>query len=107
MKLDVALGERYAAAVLELLAVARIDSAAVGAIGSHGQTVRHIPRAASDGGALTLQVGSAAILAERTGITVVSDFRSRDTAAVRSKRQVTASWQHSMDPVEQCAAHAP
>jgi anhydro-N-acetylmuramic acid kinase len=80
MRLDAALGERYAAAVLELLAEAQTDPRAVAAIGSHGQTVRHIPR---EGGApaLTLQLGSAAILAERTGIAVVSNFRVRDTAA--------------------------
>ena len=81
MALDAALGHRYADAVESLLETAQLDASHVDAIGSHGQTVRHIPRAASDGGALTLQVGSAAILAERTGITVVSDFRSRDTAA--------------------------
>ena len=80
MRLDAALGERYAAAVLELLAEAGVDPRAVAAIGSHGQTVRHLPRAA-DSAALTLQLGSAAILAERTGIAVVSNFRVRDTAA--------------------------
>ena len=81
MRLDAALGERYAAAVLELLAAASVAPAAVSAIGSHGQTVRHVPRAAGAGQALTLQIGSAAVLAERTGIAVVSDFRTRDTAA--------------------------
>lgn len=89
MRLDAALGERYAAAVLELLAEAGVDPADVDAIGCHGQTVRHLPRPGAGGaaaadagaGALTLQLGSAAILAERTGITVVSGFRQRDTAA--------------------------
>jgi anhydro-N-acetylmuramic acid kinase len=80
MRLDAALGERYAAAVFELLAGARTDRDQVDAIGSHGQTVRHIPRQAGDGQALTLQLGSASVLAERTGIIVVSDFRTRDTA---------------------------
>jgi len=81
MRLDAALGERYAAAVLELLAEARVAPSEVDAIGCHGQTVRHLPRAPGGVGALTLQVGSAAVLAERTGISVVSDFRPRDTAA--------------------------
>jgi len=81
MRLDAALGERYAEAVADLLRDASIDAGAVDAIASHGQTVRHVPRAAGGGRALTLQIGSAAILAERTGILVVSDFRSRDTAA--------------------------
>ena len=81
MRLDAALGERYAAAVLELLAEARITPERVDAIGCHGQTVRHLPRGAGGLGALTLQIGSAAVLAERTGIAVVSDFRARDTAA--------------------------
>ena len=81
MRLDAALGERYAAAVLELIAEAGLDLTEVDAIGCHGQTVRHLPRAAGGGGGLTLQLGSAAILAERTGITVVSGFRPRDMAA--------------------------
>ena len=81
MRLDAALGERYAAAVLELLADASVDPRAVSAIGCHGQTVRHLPRTTDGSGGLTLQLGSAAILAERTGITVVSGFRPRDIAA--------------------------
>jgi anhydro-N-acetylmuramic acid kinase len=81
VRLDQALGECYAAAVLELLAGAGCSPRDVDAIGMHGQTVRHVPRAEGAGQALTLQLGSAAVLAERTGIAVVSDFRSRDTAA--------------------------
>lgn len=81
MRLDAELGEAYAEAVRELLRQAQVRPADVAAIGSHGQTVRHLPRAANGGRALTLQVGSASVLAERTGITVVSDFRTRDTAA--------------------------
>ena len=81
MRLDAALGERYAAAVLELLAESGRAPDEVDAIGMHGQTIRHVPRAAGAGQALTFQLGSAAVLAERTGVAVVSDFRSRDTAA--------------------------
>ncbi len=81
MRLDAALGELYAVAVGTLLEEAGVESTAVSAIGSHGQTVRHLPRGANGTRALTLQLGSASTLAERTGITVVSDFRTRDTAA--------------------------
>jgi anhydro-N-acetylmuramic acid kinase len=81
MRLDAALGEQYATCVLELLRGAGVPLADVTAIGSHGQTVRHVPRHAGGGRALTLQLGSAAVLAERTGLPVVSDFRTRDTAA--------------------------
>jgi len=81
LRLDAALGDRYAAAVLELLAQAKRLPSDVDAIGLHGQTVRHVPRAQGEGRALTFQLGSAAALAERTGIIVVSNFRPRDTAA--------------------------
>jgi anhydro-N-acetylmuramic acid kinase len=81
MRLDAALGERFGAAVLELLTMAGVDPRTVDAVGSHGQTVRHLPRAANRGEALTLQLGCPSVLAERTGIAVVSDFRTRDTAA--------------------------
>jgi anhydro-N-acetylmuramic acid kinase len=80
MALDAALGERYAVAVKELLEETGLKASAIDAIGSHGQTVRHLPREAGRS-ARTLQLGSAAVLADRTGIAVVSDFRSRDTAA--------------------------
>jgi len=80
LRLDVALGEYYAAAVLELAATIP-DGGRIEAIGLHGQTVRHVPREDGGGTALTLQLGSAAVLAERTGIPVVSNFRIRDTAA--------------------------
>ena len=80
MRLDVQLAEVYAEAVRTIAEEAGVKVAAIAAIGSHGQTVRHLPRQGSSR-ALTLQLGSAHTLAERTGITVVSDFRKRDTAA--------------------------
>jgi len=70
------LSDLYAGAVRRLLARAGVGARAVAAIGCHGQTVRHRP---SDG--YTLQLVNGARLAERSGITVVCDFRSRDVAA--------------------------
>jgi anhydro-N-acetylmuramic acid kinase len=82
--LDAALGEVYAAATLELLAEAGVAPSEVSAIGLHGQTIHHRgPRdpASGEAGGVTWQIGSAAVLAERTGIRVVHDFRSADVAA--------------------------
>lgn len=66
----------YAASVGDVLAQAALDSAAVRAIGCHGQTVRHRPERG-----YSIQIGNAALLAELAGISVVTDFRSRDVAA--------------------------
>src|SRR4029077_18799246 len=66
----------YATAVGRLLRRCRVSAGAVRAIGCHGQTVRHQPASG-----YTVQLGSPAWLAERTGIAVVADFRNRDIAA--------------------------
>ncbi len=70
------LAAAYAEASLAVAASAGVMPAAVAAIGCHGQTVRHRPERG-----YTLQIGAPALLAERTGIAVVSDFRSADIAA--------------------------
>ncbi len=70
----------YAEVTAALLADAGLTASAVRAIGAHGQTVRHRPQD-FDGTGYTLQLAQPALLAERTGIDVVADFRSRDVAA--------------------------
>jgi anhydro-N-acetylmuramic acid kinase len=70
-RLNFRLGELYARAVLR--AIRRYGP--VELIGCHGQTIYH------EGGAHTLQIGEAAVVAERTGVPVVSNFRARDIAA--------------------------
>jgi len=70
----------YAQAVNELLNKSEIKANQIKAIGCHGQTIRHQPQFNQQIG-YTLQLGNAALLAERTQITVVSDFRTRDIAA--------------------------
>ncbi len=70
------LARLYADASLALLGQAGIPPAAIRACGCHGQTIRHRPDAG-----YTLQIGNPALLAERTGMCVIADFRSRDVAA--------------------------
>jgi anhydro-N-acetylmuramic acid kinase len=77
-ELDAEVGETFAAAALALLADAGVAPAAVVALGSHGQTVRHRP---SNRHPFTLQIGDPNRIAERTGIATVADFRRRDIAA--------------------------
>jgi len=72
----VRLGHWYHAAVTELLAAEGLTPGHIRAIGCHGQTIRHRP---ADG--YSVQLNQPALLAELTGIDVVSDFRSRDIAA--------------------------
>jgi anhydro-N-acetylmuramic acid kinase len=66
----------YARAVEALLRDAGKSASEILAIGCHGQTVRHLPESG-----YTIQLVNGALLAERTGIAVVCDFRSRDVAA--------------------------
>jgi len=79
-RLNYVLGEVFARAALTLLKQAGLPSSEIDAIASHGQTIYHIPPAPRRGGS-TLQIGEAAVIAERTGILTISDFRARDIAA--------------------------
>jgi len=74
------LGEWFAEAALAVCSASGIAPGDVDLIGSHGQTIWHIPRA-GEPRAMSLQMGCASTIAERTGIPVVSDFRTRDQAA--------------------------
>jgi anhydro-N-acetylmuramic acid kinase len=82
--LDVVVGEAFARAALDLLAGAGIDAADVLCIGSHGQTIVHVPDPTDCAGTFaraSFQIGQPAVIAERTGITTVANFRARDLAA--------------------------
>ncbi|NWG38984.1 MAG: anhydro-N-acetylmuramic acid kinase [Hydrogenophilaceae bacterium] len=70
------LARLYAKAVRELTNKTNTPSSLIHAIGCHGQTIRHRPDAG-----YSLQIVNGALLAELTGITTVTDFRSRDIAA--------------------------
>lgn len=83
-RLNALLGELFARAALEVVQRAGMPLDEVALIGSHGQTVAHAPAPVEDTGftlRATLQIGEPAIIAERTGITTVADFRVRDQAA--------------------------
>ena len=77
-QLDVAVAVEFANSVRALLKRAGVPAAAVSAIGSHGQTLRHRPDLPVP---FTWQIGDPSTLAELSGITVVADFRRRDVAA--------------------------
>lgn len=77
-RLDNQLARLLARAARAVLAAAGVAPAAVRAIGSHGQTVRHAPFGPEP---YTVQLGNPSLIAELTGITTVADFRRRDLAA--------------------------
>ena len=89
--LNFVLGELFADAAIRLSKKARIDLASIDLIGSHGQTICHLPNGRSGrwnpsvgirrGVRSTLQIGEPSVIAGRTGITTVADFRPRDIVA--------------------------
>ena len=74
------LGDRFAEAALYVVEKSGFDIEDIDLVGSHGQTVWH--EVEEDGTVQsTLQIGEAAVIAERTGLTTVADFRVADVAA--------------------------
>jgi len=74
-RLNFDLGDWLADAAIAVMAEAGVARSDIAAIASHGQTIWHEP------GHSTWQSGESAVIAERTGIDVISDFRVRDVAA--------------------------
>jgi anhydro-N-acetylmuramic acid kinase len=73
--LDPAVGEVFAKAGAKAIALAEKRGFKVEVIGSHGQTVRHLPKERS-----TLQIGSPSVISTRTGVALWSGFRNADMA---------------------------
>jgi len=76
-QLDVELGNTYADVVKQALETTKLDITQIRAIGNHGQTIRHSPDTDLP---YTLQIGDPNIIAAKTGITTVADFRRKDIA---------------------------
>ena len=83
--LHTVLGEVFGKTVLATIKQCGVPPKQVKLIGSHGQTVHHLPDPITERGVgrirSTFQIGNPAVIAERTGIPTVSDFRARDMAA--------------------------
>ena len=80
---NVVLGQLFAEALIKLCKKKRIALGSIDLIGSHGQTIYHNPPGTRYGKqriGSTLQIGEPSVIAERTGITTVADFRPRDMA---------------------------
>jgi anhydro-N-acetylmuramic acid kinase len=86
-QLNFVLGELFAKAALRVCRAAHVSPRRVSVLGSHGQTIYHqgrpelIPGFRGAVGPNTLQIAEPAVIAERTGLTVVADFRTADVAA--------------------------
>lgn len=79
--LNVRVGAAFSEAAVAAVEAAGLGLAEVALIGSHGQTIWHDPRGIRGEVASTLQIGEPAVIAERTGRAVWSDFRAADVAA--------------------------
>ena len=82
-RLNFILGHLFAEAVKKILKKNSLSSEDIDIIGSHGQTIYHIPDSKEFGGIKTkstFQIGDPSVIANVTGITTVGDFRNADVA---------------------------
>ncbi len=83
-RLNFVIGEIFAEALVKLCRKGDVSIESIDLVGSHGQTIYHDPVGQPFRGRRvrsTLQIGEPSVIAERTGTTVVADFRPRDIAA--------------------------
>lgn len=79
--LNVAVGELFADAALGLMKAHNLAASQIDCIGSHGQTLYHWPPTEPGKLGGTLQIGEPSLIAEKTGVYTIADFRPRDMAA--------------------------
>lgn len=98
--LNAVLGEWFSRAALRVVAVAGLHPSRVHLIGSHGQTIHHLPTPLREYGLRpirsTLQIAEPAIIAERTGITTIANFRARDMAVGGEGAPLTPYAHHAL-----------
>ncbi len=78
--LSTAVAVAFAGAFYDVCRHAKADPRAIDFVGSHGQTVAHVPPGSGSPVAGTLQIGAPSMIAALTGVTTVGDFRSGDVA---------------------------
>jgi anhydro-N-acetylmuramic acid kinase len=84
IRVNYALGEYFAEAAIRVVEESGHSLSQLDLVGSHGQTIRHLPRkkrSLSHSVRATLQIGELAVIANRTGVVTVGDFRASDVAA--------------------------
>jgi len=82
-RLNMIIGEIFAEAVNKIIKKNRLSPDKVDFIGSHGQTIHHLPKDKNYLGykvKSTMQIGDPSVIANRTGITTIGDFRTADCA---------------------------
>lgn len=82
-RMNFVLGERFAQAAIDVADTAGLTMQGIDLIGSHGQTIHHMPERVESFGVITgatLQIGDPSVIAQRTGVVTVGDFRSADIA---------------------------
>jgi len=78
--LNFVVGEAFSDATISIIEKAGLTPDEIDLVGSHGQTVYHNPPSKESEFSSTLQIGEADVIAEKTGITTIADFRTRDMA---------------------------
>jgi anhydro-N-acetylmuramic acid kinase len=92
IRLDFLLGEYFAKAAKKMAQICGLDIRNINLIGSHGQTVRHLPQLKELHGFPvrgTLQIGEPQVISNRTGVITIADFRRKEIAEGREGAPLT------------------